>query len=245
MFLDESGEANVTKPDPRFNIFSLCGVVFTEPSYYELDHKMNDLKIKFWESKDIIFHSYTMRKQEKAFKIFQTPGVLQNFYSEIEKILTECDYKIISCVVLKDLYRETYPDKNFAYETALQFICERAAFLINRIDCTSIHICIEKRERSKNRLLFKHYNDLLQKGNHLNGAKIFEKFDRELHFRDKKKNINGLQLADICAYPIAFKSLYPNRTQKTYELILEKIHSWNGNIHGVGLKVFPKHKGVK
>jgi hypothetical protein len=40
MFIDESGEANVTNTDPRFNIFVLCGVIFREDDYL----KSNDGK---------------------------------------------------------------------------------------------------------------------------------------------------------------------------------------------------------
>jgi len=37
------------------------------------------------------------------------------------------------------------------------------------------------------------------------------KYDLTIHFKDKKENINGLQLADLVAYPLARYVMEPDR----------------------------------
>jgi hypothetical protein len=44
MFIDETGETNVTKSDPRYHFFSLCSVVFREDHYTAFSNQMDDLK---------------------------------------------------------------------------------------------------------------------------------------------------------------------------------------------------------
>src|SRR5690606_35609442 len=116
MFIDESGEANVKKPDPRFDIFVLCGVVFREDHYAHFDNEFKELKKEFFGHDGIIFHSVEMRSKKGVFKLFLQQEVLNTFYKRIGEIFTNCSYNIISCVVNKEKYRRVYPYKNYAYE---------------------------------------------------------------------------------------------------------------------------------
>lgn len=242
MFVDETGESNVKKDDPRFNIFSLCGIIISHENYRILDDAMKALKMNFWGTDKIVFRSFEMRGQHGKFQIFQDPMVLAEFYTGVGKILSDIDYTIVSCVIQKEKYRASHPGKVFAYDVAMEFICERYCFYLNRITDVQIkaHVCFEKRNRSDNRYLQKQYINLITNGNKQNKPDNFRKLHRIAHFRDKKENVNGLQLADICAYPIASKILHPNRSQKTYDIIKPKIYSWQGRIEGIGLKVYPK-----
>ena len=55
--------------------------------------------------------------------------------------------------------------------------------------------------------------------------------------RNKKENINGLQLADLVAYPIARNIIEPNRANPAFEVLEEKIYKTNGIIEG--LRIYP------
>jgi len=241
MFIDETGEANVLKPDPRYNLFSLCGVIFREDHYKAFDADMNDLKEKIFGRTDVILHSFTMRNKEGAFKIFKDDEILGRFYIEFQRIVNAHEYYIVSAIVNKPLYKERYPERNFAYEGSLEFLCERAFFIKKRVkDCSKLHICLEDRDKSKNRLVKKYYNSLLQQGNAYYSAKEFSFCHPILHFKKKTENINGLQFADLCAYPIVRAITNPDRVQPTFEVIKHKIYcSLSGNMAGFGVKVFP------
>lgn len=240
LFIDESGDANCFKKDTRFDAFCLCGIIISEDSYSLLKSQMDAIKMKFWGRTDFCFHSIKMRKQEGVFSNFQNKDLLSNFYIDIEELLTNINYEILSCVILKDKYRSQYPKRNKAYETALEFVCERAAFIVNRKGA-KLHICLENRQRSKNRELYRYYNSFITNGTRFNGPTEFRNLSPKLHFKNKVDLVHGLQLADLCAYPIAFKFLHPEREQKTYKVIEKKIHRhyFTGEIMGCGLKVFP------
>lgn len=241
VFIDESGEANVNNLDPRFNVFVLCGIVFREDHYKIFDEELSRLKLKYFGDDSVIFHSYDMRKNKGVFKIFQDTNVLSNFYSDLEPILTKNEYKIISCIVDKVKYKEKYPGSNITYEESLKFLCERSISCIGSYKRKhSLHFCLEKRGNRKDRNLKKIYTEIVRYGTDYKSTSDFLVCHPNLFFRAKGQNINGLQLADLCAYPIARKVLSPKREQPTYNLFRNKIFCNKfGKKTGIGLKFFP------
>jgi len=91
-------------------------------------------------------------------------------------------------------------------------------------------------------------NDLIYVFNHLqlNGNEYIPTFQNitNLWMAKKDKNLAGLQIADLAAYPIATKILEPQKANPVFDLIKAKIchgpESKNNTIYGYGLKVFPK-----
>jgi hypothetical protein len=240
VFIDESGEANIKRPDPRFEIFVLCGVIFREDGYEKFDAALKELKRKHFGTEDIVFHSYKMRKQIGPFKIFQDKEVLKDFYVSIEKIFLEHMYRIVACIVDKENYRKKYPDKNFAYEDALTFLVERSISCSRRNVANSLHFCLETRSERKDIQLKKLYTKIVKYGTDYKSTADFQVCHPNLFFRVKEQNINGLQFADLCAFPIAIKTLSPKSRQPTYDLFENKIFSnWYGRKEGYGLKYFP------
>lgn len=240
MFIDESGEVNINNPDPRFNIFVLCGVMFREDHYKTFNQRFIELKIKYFGNEQVIFHSIKMRNKNNAFKIFQNPELLEQFYIDIGKIFTESEYCVISCVVDKDTYKLKYPEKNHAYEDSLKFLCERGIYRLGRSNEHSLHICLEKRQNRKDSYLKKYYTNFLKYGTNYVSTNEFRICESKLHFRGKNENVNGLQFADLCAYPIARKKLSPDTAQPTFDLFENKFYCnmW-GEYKGFGLKTFP------
>lgn len=240
MFIDESGEANITIPDSRFNIFVLCGIIFREDKYDVFNQQMKDLKNKFFNTENIIFHSFEMRAKSGIFKIFKEKEIIQNFYADIGKIFKECEYRIIACVINKESYKSKYPHKNHAYEDSLTFMCERAIRYIGTYNNHRLYLCLEKRDKRKDVTIKKHYTDFIKYGTQYLSTKACEICHPKLHFRGKEENINGLQFADLCAYPIARKHLSPDSPQPTFDLLENKFHcNTIGDYQGIGLKFFP------
>lgn len=241
MFIDESGEANITKPDPRFNIFVLCGVVFREDSYFEFDASIKELKRKFWGDGKIIFHSVEMRSKKGIFKIFQDQEVLREFYVDIGNILKNSGYTVLSCIINKEKYKEQYPDKNHAYEDSLTFMCERGISLVGRqAGKGKLHVCLEKRQNQKDSQLKKFYSNFIKYGTEYVSTYSFQLYHPKLHFRGKEEDVSGLQLADLCAYPIARKFLSPQTPQPTFDIFEHKIlRGPFSSYKGWGIKHFP------
>ncbi len=241
VFIDESGEANITNPDPRFNIFVLCGIVFREDAYDSFDNDFKQLKKKYFSHEQVVFHSIKMRKKEGVFKLFQDTIIQSSFYHDIGAIFKKHSYTVLACIVDKDKYREHYPFRNHAYENALMFMCERAISVIGKTNKQNIlHFCLEKRGNKKDSQLKKYYTNFVKYGTAFVNTSDFQKCHPKLLFRGKEQNVNGLQFADLCAYPIARKFLSPDKEQLTYNLFENKIFCNSyGKKEGWGLKHFP------
>lgn len=59
----------------------------------------------------------------------------------------------------------------------------------------------------------------------------------------KRKNIVGLQIADLAAYPIACKVLCPQVEHLSYNVLRDKIYTSQSQpprILGYGIKIFPQ-----
>ena len=56
-------------------------------------------------------------------------------------------------------------------------------------------------------------------------------------FRNKRENINGLQLADLVAYPIARNVIEPNRANPSFSILEPKIFRTDNGLDG--LRIYP------
>lgn len=96
LFLDESGDHGLTKPDPDFPVFLLCGVLTTEDNYEIIRQEINKLKESIWGNKTVIFHSRDIRKCEKEFQKLFDLDLKKKFYEGINKIVADSDYTIVA-----------------------------------------------------------------------------------------------------------------------------------------------------
>jgi hypothetical protein len=58
-------------------------------------------------------------------------------------------------------------------------------------------------------------------------------FKLKIEFRNKKQNINGLQLSDLVAYPIARYAMDKERANPAYEIVKPKIYSQGTKMYGL------------
>jgi hypothetical protein len=242
LFLDESGDHGLRTIDEHFPIFVLTGILISEQSYAKVCGEINALKQKFFGTEAIILHRRDMRKYEHGFEIFFDNEVKKRFYQELNAILQAADYKIISSVVDKQKHINLYGKlADDPYEIALTFVLERTIFEADHEhDAAQIHVTIEGRGRKEDSVLAARYNELLYRGTPQVEARRFVAIYQEnLDVRVKKDNDCGLQLADLCAYPIARFFLDSNAPNPAYDVIKDKIRRGPKGIIGYGVKVFP------
>jgi hypothetical protein len=240
LFIDESGDHGLAKLDPSFPVFLLCGLICSEENYFHLRNEINKLKNSLWDNKEVIFHSRDIRKHEKEFQIFFDLEKKSFFYSELNRIIENSTYRIIASAIDKDEYIKKYGRiSNDVYEVALSFIIERAIFSLDEIAVESkqLDIIIEKRGKKEDKQLDEHFQRLLSRGTSFVSAQRLKDVRIKIHFRDKKENINGLQMADLLAYPIARYVLDPKRANPAFEVLESKIYK--KGIKRYGLKIFP------
>jgi Protein of unknown function (DUF3800) len=138
----------------------------------------------------------------------------------------------------KEKYIKKYGKlSNDPYEISLSFIIERAIFYLDESHAINLKIIIEKRGRKEDNSLNSHFCKLYANGTYFITEERMRQYHLELEFKGKLDNINGLQLADLIAYPIARYLLNKEGVNYSFEIVKNKFYSKNGINYG--LKVFP------
>lgn len=240
LFIDETGDHGLTTINPDFPMFLLCGILIAENAYENLKTSFNTIKHGLWGNKEVIFHSRDIRKCEKEFMVLFDLDKKKWFYENLNSAISSLPFTIIASAIQKDTYiRQFGKLSNDVYELALSFIIERAVFFFDDIKLTNkkLNILIEKRGKKEDKKLEEHFQRLLSRGTGYVSADRLTAYSLNIDFKHKKENINGLQLADLAAYPIARHVIEPKRANPAFELIESKIYSKNGKRYG--LKIYP------
>ncbi|HDQ88699.1 MAG TPA: DUF3800 domain-containing protein [candidate division WWE3 bacterium] len=127
------------------------------------------------------------------------------------------------------------------YEISLTFVLERVLYELDSRESTEItDIVIESRGKREDQTLAQRYNELLYKGSsQVSSNRFVSRFNQEIFFKRKSENDIGLQIADLCAYPVARHVLYPTVPYPSFEVIEPKFRKGPKGINGHGLKIFP------
>lgn len=239
LFIDESGDHGLVNLDPSFPVFLLCGVITSEENYEAIRKEANIIKEKYWSDKKVIFHSRDIRKCEKEFQVLFDLDLKRDFYNDLNNLMINSKYRVISSAIDKESYIKKFGKiSNDVYELALSFILERAIFSLDEIRVEKhLEIVIEKRGKKEDQKLYEHFQRLLARGTYYVSAERIKAHHTTITFRNKKENINGLQLADLVAYPIARYVIDKERANPAFDIIEPKIYKKNGKLYGI--KVFP------
>jgi hypothetical protein len=242
MFVDESGDHNLQNIDDQFPLFCLCGCVF-EKEYYRTTARplIDRLKIRFWNSTDVILLSRDIRRQQGAFYFLKDRDRREEFYEALNKLMRQLDFSIIAVAILKREHLAQYGARaRHPYHLALEFMMERFGLTMRRSGRGNEgHIIAESRGRVEDELLKEEFFRLKAKGS---DYQSFEEITT-LWTEKKRENIVGLQIADLAAYPIARKILDPTGAQLSFDVLQAKICHKPGEtsrILGYGIKIFPQ-----
>jgi hypothetical protein len=241
--MDESGDHNLQSVDPNFPAFCLAGCAF-ETSYYHsvVRPRMDALKLYFWESTEVVLHSRDIRRHRGAFSFLGDRGRRQEFYQACNDLIERLEFTILAVVILKRSHVETYGDRaRHPYNLSLEFILERYSRLVRRRGLWNRgYVLAESRGEHEDRVLKAEYERLRRAGTPYQSLSNLT----GLWMEKKEKNIAGLQIADLVAYPIAAKVLRPDVEQKAFDTLQPKISAAprhkGSYLLGYGLKVFPQ-----
>ncbi len=242
LFLDESGTASLKNVDPEFPVLALTGMLISAENYKVLIDKINSLKQKYFPGKAVVLHRRDMRKYENGFEIFFDDDVKRKFYNDLNRILVEVDYELISSVVDKKNYIDTYGRlSDDPYQIALTSILERTLLQVESLPQVFVHTYIEGRGKKEDRIVMQRYNTLLHRGTpKIDPKRLLAHFDDNITLRVKTDYEVGIEIADLCAYPIARYVLNNDQANPAFDVIRPKMkHNNNGNVIGFGVRLFP------
>jgi len=239
LFIDESGDHGLVNLDASFPVFVLCAMLTSEDNYFVMRDRINLMKRNFWGNKDVILHSRDIRKCDKEFQVLFDLELKRQFYEQLNEIMLNSAYRIISSAINKSKYIKTYgKPSNDVYELSLSFIIERAIFSLDEKQGEKqLEIVIERRGPKEDKKLDEHFQRLLSRGTSYVSAERLKQINTKIIFKNKQQNINGLQMADLIAYPIARYVIDKNRANPAFEVIENHIYRKGGKRYG--LKIFP------
>ena len=108
LFLDESGDPSLKSINHDFPIFALLGILISKKEYEKLNQLFDTMKLKYFGSKNIIFHSRDIRKCDGPFVRLFDLDVKKHFYYDLDKAMRESSYKIISSAIKKEEHLDLY-----------------------------------------------------------------------------------------------------------------------------------------
>lgn len=265
MFIDENNSVDAinrvlkkihTGEDisPNENIFTVTGCLFSPYNYKLAKENFDKLRNKFWHNgkyynpktkmdETVCFHSEDIRGRKKAFhKDALKEELYDSFIIELDKVLSETTYKIISISInLKDyLLKSKYTEMN-VYKTAFNFIIER--FIFNIGNQNKGYIIFESRGPKEDKDLLEHVDNIINRrgteficSNELKSKVIGVYFNPK---RDTKGHpYTGLEIADLSSYPI-HRFVKFNTIGRDLETLKVKIVGYP-KCEGRGLKIYPK-----
>jgi hypothetical protein len=226
LFLDETGDHGLSFIDPNFPIFVLCGVIFENDDYNIFRKNLNYLKVKFWGNENIFLHSRDIRKCDKAFQILFDLKIKEAFYNELNHIIELSRFKIIAVGINKEEFIKKYgKTSNDPYEFSLSSIIDQSLFYLDENSCKRLKITIEKRGKKEDEALYSHYSKIYANGTYNISKEKIKQYQIDFEFKNKLDNINGLQLADLVAYPIARYLINKSGVNLAFDKIKNKIVS--------------------
>lgn len=238
LYLDESGDHNLIKIDNTYPIIAIVGCIFENNYYNNVGSNLIDqFKIKYWKRTDVNLESSQIRKQEGVFSFLADKHKRNEFYEDINELITHLQFTIIAGVIFKIPHKNRYKQNAInPYSLCLDFIMERFKFFLGVSNQGAI--IAESRGFNENEGLKDEFNRVKRIGTYYQSG--FEQI-QYIRFENKKANINGLQIADLVAYPIGCRYLFPRRDRRSYNVISPKIRkSLFGAIEGYGVVILPK-----
>lgn len=242
MFLDESGDHSLeeNKIDKSYPMFVLVGCIFDFDYYVKVaEPTVNKLKFKYFGKNNIILRSYDIRKQRGDFTFLVDKIKREEFYNDINQIMSNLEFTIIATAINKIEYANRYKDPADPYNLSFRFIIERAIMHLGRSSENMI-MRVESREGHNDKQLATVFEDFRSRGNlkFIKPEEVQQKLV-DLSFNQKSQNIVGHQIADLVAYPIGRWVLDKTKENKSFSIIEKKIHNKNGEYINYGLKIVP------
>ena len=237
VYVDESGNTDLKNVDPKYPVFVLTFCVIKKTTYIRyIVPQFQDMKFLFFGHDNIDYHSYDIRQKRNSFAMLQNEKTKELFFDKLNEIISESSFVIISAVIKKEKYVE---GKRDIYHHALQFCLERLnSFLKQRNQHGRItHIICESRGKKEDRLLKGEFHQILN-----NEYDYYTKFRYDykatpMEIEFSPKGPTGLQIADLFGHPIGSHIINPQRENRAFDIIEQKIFGPKNK--KIGLKVFP------
>lgn len=241
LFLDESGDHNLSVIDPQYPLFVLGGVIM-DRDYAEgpLADELNAFKMEVFGRTDIILHTADITRNRNGFEQMKDRAFRAHFFEKLNALMRRLDYSVVACTIRKDDHLSRYGVAALdPYLLSLDLLVERFCFDVGKVPGGGL-IVAERRGGTLDRELELAWLNLKIQGTRYLQAKDIEDRILALNLRAKSDNLAGLQLADLVVSPIG-RHVLGKPDKEDWRIVEEKFRrNRSGKIEGYGLVVLPK-----
>ena len=253
IFADETGDVGLKNVDTYYPYFAINFCIFKKNDYLEYSKKLNLLKIRYFNCDTFIFHDVEISQKCRKMSAYKfhnnrscqllakmNDATFLNFMKDFSDLLKETQYKQITALVDKrvislgttssralkykqdELYKQTLITGLFGVCKFLESEGEQ-----NKKTCIVFEESGSKENTTIKSIFYDFYN--------MDSDKVYREIRLEYEVAPKQSNNAGLQLADMTAKASVNIFSGQNKSDRTCDIIREKLLSDNGEILGHGL----------
>ena len=241
LFLDESGDHNLSVIQSQYPLFVLGGVIM-DMEYAEniATPRIRKFKKEIFGTDNIHLHTSDIVRNRNGFEAMKNPEFREYFYQSLNLLMRDLQFEVICCVIKKQDHLQKYGMAAVdPYMLSLDILVERFCIGLQKENSKGL-IIAEKRGSPLDQQLEIAWLNLKVQGTRFMQAIQVDRIVESLNLRDKKSNTSGLEIADLIVSPIGRMVLGKN-IKEDYRIIEEKFRrSPNGHVEGYGLVILPK-----
>lgn len=208
LYLDETGTPDVKNINPNFPHFIFSGFIVDESQALKLKTRADQIKFKYWNRTNIVFHSREIGRRENDFSILKDPTVEQDFHKDLAQLITSTGGSSVVVDVDKNKAKALGWSASDIYKNTsramLSFFVEFLHAKNNRGQ-----IIVESAGTKRDLLFYREYIYLLANGStplNLTHQKM-KQLLTSISFVSKNNHDIEEQIADLLAYPAAHNYL--------------------------------------
>lgn len=239
MYLDESGNHDLTRIKSDYPVFVLGGVIVDRTYAREvIEPAVRRLKLEFFGREDIVLHTADLIRKKNDFACLQDDELRGRFLTALTAMMEELEYEVVACAIRTDQHVAKY-GRNAAdpYHYSLDVLVERFVLDIGPVVNGGI-IFAEKRRPDLDQELEQAWQRLRARGTSYASRQQIDERIIDLSLKDKKLNIAGMQLADLVVSPIG-RAIIGKKTHADWRVVESKFRRRGDVYHGYGLVVLP------
>ena len=203
LFLDESGDHNLSAIDPSYPIFVLGGIIVDkEHAEGPLTEAFNGFKREMFGRTDIVLHTADIARNRNGFEELQNSEFRTRFYGELNSLMERLRYEVVACAVRKEDYFARYGANAIdPYRLGLRVMVELLCNAVGPVTGGGA-IVAERRGESLDEDVEQTWEILRTRGSLYAEPDVIRDRIHTLELCHKKGNIPSLQLADLVVTPI-------------------------------------------
>ncbi|MCK4394576.1 DUF3800 domain-containing protein [Candidatus Bipolaricaulota bacterium] len=241
LFLDESGDHNLSVIDLQYPLFVLGGVIVDKDyAEEELTEAVQEFKRRLFGRDDLILHTADITRNRNGFEQMKNSAFRRRFYDELNALMRSLHFTVVACAIRKEAHLSRYGVAALdPYLLSLDILIERFCMEIGDVEDGGV-IVAERRGPTLDRGLELAWLNLKIQGTQFMQASEIEKRILALNLRPKSDNLAGLQLADLVVTPIG-RHLLGKLVKEDFRIVESKFRrNREGKYEGYGLIVLPK-----